>query len=231
MPDRRRFKVAQLNWIDEGAEHFRAMAEPLLKALKELDKNDWRRVRLLDILNTAIIKINFIKLRSDEYYRSVEDARQYLAEQIAQLAQIEEDKPTVIPLGHAHIDVGWLWRVSHSRHKTARTFATALHYMRQYPEYHFMHSTPLLYDYLEQDYPDIFQRVKEKIADGQWEITGGMWLEPDTNIPSGEIAHSSDLCMPNAIFARHLAKKFTLSGFPTSSATAQCCPRSSRKAA
>lgn len=186
VPDRRRFKVAQLNWIDEGTEHFCAIAENLHKSLKELDKNDWRRVRLLEILNNAFIKISFIKPRSEEYYQSVENARQYLAEQVEQLAQLEDNKPTVIPLGHAHIDVGWLWRVSHSRHKTARTFATVLHYMRQYPEYHFMHTTPQLYEYLETDYPEIFERVREKIADGQWEITGGMWLEPDSNIPSGE---------------------------------------------
>ena len=49
-----------------------------------------------------------------------------------------------------------------------------------------MHTSPQLYKFLKEDYPEIYAMVKEKIAEGQWEITGGMWVEPDTNIPSGE---------------------------------------------
>jgi alpha-mannosidase len=98
----------------------------------------------------------------------------------------DEMKPAVTAVGHAHIDMAWLWRLSHTREKAARTFATVLHLMRQYPEYRFVHSSPQLYLYLKEDYPDIFAAVREKIAGGEWEVTGATWIEPDTNLPGGE---------------------------------------------
>ena len=76
--------------------------------------------------------------------------------------------------------------VRHAREKGVRTFTTALHLMRQYPEYRFMHSAPAAYKNLEADDPPLFERVKAKIAAGEWEITGGMWVESDTNLPNGE---------------------------------------------
>jgi alpha-mannosidase len=188
VPDRRRFKVAQLNVIDEGAEGFYYLAENLNLAVKAMDKNDWRREKVLHSLNHAFGYINFTKPRSDEYYQSIEQARHYLAAEVDKLQQIEDPahKPKVVGIGHSHIDLAWLWRWSHSREKAGRTFATVLHLMRQYPEYRFMHSSPALYQALAQDYPDIFQQVSAKIESGEWEITGGMWVEPDTNVPNGE---------------------------------------------
>ncbi len=58
--------------------------------------------------------------------------------------------------------------------------------MRQFPEYRFMHSAPQAYKFLKQDYPDIFERVKARIAEGRWEVTGGMWVEADTNLIGSE---------------------------------------------
>jgi alpha-mannosidase len=186
VPDRRRFKVAQLNWIDEVTESLYRHLDILLKAVQEMDEHDWRRGKLLDSLNNAVLRINFIKLRSEEYYCSIAEALSCLEAELAKFSKLEVDKPKLVPIGHAHIDMAWLWRLSHSREKAGRSFSTVLHYMRQYPEYHFMHSSPQLYKYLAQDFPELFERVKEKIASGQWEITGGMWIEPDTNLVSGE---------------------------------------------
>jgi alpha-mannosidase len=188
VPDRRRFKLAQLNWIDEGAEGYYFLAENLLKAIKALDKGDWRRVKLLDALNESTHKINFTKPRSDEYYTTIDAARRYLLDCLEEWQAVENPahKPKVVGVGHSHIDLAWLWRWSHSREKAGRTFSTVLHLMRQYPEYRFLHSSPALYKALSEDYPDIFERVKAKIASGEWEVTGGMWVEPDTNVPSGE---------------------------------------------
>jgi alpha-mannosidase len=188
VPDRRRFKLAQLNWIDEGAEGYYFLAENLLKAIKALDKGDWRRVKMLDALNESTHKINFTKPRSDEYYTTIDAARRYLLNCLNEWQAVENPahKPKVVGVGHSHIDLAWLWRWSHSREKAGRTFSTVLHLMRQYPEYRFLHSSPALYKALSEDYPDIFERVKAKIASGEWEVTGGMWVEPDTNVPSGE---------------------------------------------
>ncbi|MGH2523656.1 MAG: alpha-mannosidase, partial [Anaerolineales bacterium] len=186
VPDRRRFKVAQLHWIDEPTESFYYLADTLLKAVKVMDENDLRRVRLLEALNAAFLRLDFTRPQSEAFYESVCAAEKFLWGEVCKWQGVEEIKPTVVGIGHAHIDLAWLWRLRHSREKAARTFATALHLMRQYPDYRFMHSSPQLYEYLKHDYPEIFARVKERIASREWEITGGMWIESDTNIPNGE---------------------------------------------
>lgn len=186
VPDRRRFKLAQLNWIDEGAERLFFLADTLLKAINVMDKNDWRRVNLLTLLNDSFKYIHFTQPRSDEYYESFARAAEFLGDGLRRLEGSEANKPTITAVGHSHIDMAWLWRLGHSREKAGRTFSTVLHLMRQYPEYRFMHSSPQLYKYLQQDYPDIFKKVKARIASGEWEISGGMWIEPDTHLTSGE---------------------------------------------
>lgn len=186
VPERRRFKVAQLAYVDEASERFYYLADTILKALDELDGNDLRRTELLKSLNESINKVDFLKPGSDQYYDSVHKAAIYLQGKVDELADLEELKPTVVALGHSHIDMAWLWRLSHTREKASRTFSTVLHLMRQYPEYRFIHTSPQLYQFLKSDYLEIYENVKEKIRSGEWEITGGMWIEPDTNLPSGE---------------------------------------------
>jgi alpha-mannosidase len=186
VPERRQFKLAQLVWIDKAAERFFFLADTLRQAVKEMDEDDLRRVRLLDCLNQSFQYIDFTQPNSEGFYDSLAEAERFLSGAVEEMARLEEMKPTVVGIGHAHIDMAWLWRLSHSRDKAGRTFATALHLMRQYPDYRFIHSSPQLYKFLQQDYPSIFERVKERIASGEWEITGAMWIESDTNLVSGE---------------------------------------------
>ncbi|MCA1553811.1 MAG: alpha-mannosidase, partial [Chloroflexi bacterium] len=186
IPHRRRFQLAQLLCIHPETERLYYLLHTGIQTVKVLDANDWQRVELLNALNAAVLKLDFTQPRSTYFYRSVADALSLLDERLAEFTARGEVKPTMVGVGHAHIDVAWLWRLSHSREKAARTFATALHLMKQYPEYHFLHSTPQLYKFLEHDYPELFAQVKERIASGQWEINGSMWVEPDINVPSGE---------------------------------------------
>jgi alpha-mannosidase len=185
VPDRRRFKVADLLWLDEGAERLYFLADTVLQAVISLDEGDLRRVALLQSLNEAFYRVDFTESGSASFYRSLQDAGERLAQALAELAH-DEMKPSITAVGHAHLDMAWLWQLSHTREKAARTFATVLHLMRQYPEYRFVHSSPQLYLYLKEDYPDLFAAVRQKIADGEWEITGATWIEPDTNLPGGE---------------------------------------------
>ena len=92
----------------------------------------------------------------------------------------------VAAVGHAHMDLAWLWPVRETIRKGARTFATALHLMDRYPEYVFGASQPQLYQWVKDAYPALYARVKRRIAEGRWEVQGAMWVEPDTNIPGGE---------------------------------------------
>ncbi|MEH7095778.1 alpha-mannosidase [Neobacillus vireti] len=185
-PDRRRFKVARLACADVSTEKFFYLAHTLVNTVKVLDENDLRRTKMLQLLNEAILKVDFIKPGSKIFYQSIQEAYDFLQSKVDQFGEMEELKPLVTALGHSHIDMAWLWRLVHSREKASRTFSTVLHLMRQYPEYRYLHTSPQLYKYLKEDYPEIFAKVKEKITSGEWEITGGMWIEPDTNIPNGE---------------------------------------------
>lgn len=185
-PKFRTFKVAQLVKLDERVDKFCFVVDTLLRCVLLLDEGDLRRIRMTRLLNDTFKKVNFLNYKEEEYYGSVYEALEYIQENLEELAGVEEIKPTVYGVGHSHIDMAWLWRLNATREKASRTFSTVLNLMKQYPEYCFMHTSPQLYKFLKEDYPEIFSQVKEKIEEGQWEITGGMWVEPDTNIPSGE---------------------------------------------
>ncbi len=89
-------------------------------------------------------------------------------------------------IGHAHMDLAWLWPVRETRRKTARTFATALSMMERYPDYVFGASQPQQFQWLKEDHPGLYQRVKEKVKEGRFEVQGCMWVEADTNLSGGE---------------------------------------------
>ena len=88
--------------------------------------------------------------------------------------------------GHAHIDLAWLWPLEETRRKARRTFHNTLALMERDPNFRFNQSTAQLYAFLEEDDPALFARIREKAASGQWEPVGAMWVEPDTNMPTGE---------------------------------------------
>jgi alpha-mannosidase len=89
-------------------------------------------------------------------------------------------------IGHAHIDTAWLWPLAETRRKCIRTFASALAYMEDYPEYKFCCSQAQQYSWIKEDAPDLYERIKAAVKRGQWIPVGGSWIEPDCNIPSGE---------------------------------------------
>ncbi|WP_420455653.1 alpha-mannosidase [Rubrivirga sp.] len=89
-------------------------------------------------------------------------------------------------VGNSHIDVTWLWTLPETRAKMGRTTATALRTLDELPSYRFVQSQPQLYEFLRQDFPDLFARVQARVAEGRWEIIGASWLEPDCNITGGE---------------------------------------------
>ncbi|HET6595282.1 MAG TPA: alpha-mannosidase [Anaerolineales bacterium] len=185
IPPQRRFKEAALIKIDQPTERFYYLTDTLLKALQQLDEHDLRRTKLLEVLNRAFVTVDFFEPRSPSYYSSVAEALEGLTEGLKEL-QVSEIKPSVNAIGHSHIDMAWMWQSHHTREKARRTFSTILHLMRQYPEFRYIHSSPQLYQFVKQDDPELYARIKEKIASGEWEATGGWWVESDTNIAGGE---------------------------------------------
>jgi alpha-mannosidase len=89
-------------------------------------------------------------------------------------------------LGHAHLDMAWLWEVAETWEVAERTFSSALNLQQQFSQLTFCHSTPALYEWIEINKPELFDRIIEQIKVGTWEVVGGMWIEPDLNLISGE---------------------------------------------
>ena len=93
---------------------------------------------------------------------------------------------TATAVGHAHIDSAWLWPVRETRRKCARSFANQLRLLERYPEHHFVCSQAVQYQWIKDDYPGLYEQIRARVAEGRWEPVGGMWVEADCNIPSGE---------------------------------------------
>ena len=98
----------------------------------------------------------------------------------------ESWQPRAALIGHAHIDVVWLWPETATRHKNVHSFATALRLLEAYPEMVFAHSTPAVYRAVQEDAPALVPQIKRHLAAGRWELMGGFEVEPDVNLPAGE---------------------------------------------
>lgn len=89
-------------------------------------------------------------------------------------------------VGNAHIDMAWLWPWTETVEVVRNTFSTAVQLMREYPGFTFAQSSAQAYVWMEEKYPDLFKEIQERVREGRWEIVGGMWVEPDLNLPTGE---------------------------------------------
>jgi alpha-mannosidase len=120
---------------------------------------------------------------------AVDAVKRAVATLNAGLERIKQDYPPVGRLsltGHAHIDLAWLWPLAETRRKTRRTFSTVLDLMDRYSDFTFNQSSAQAYAWIEEDDPEVFRRITERIGEGRWEPSGGMWLESDCNVTGGE---------------------------------------------
>ena len=96
------------------------------------------------------------------------------------------EKGTCYLVGHAHLDAAWLWTRDETIRICRDTFSSILDLMERYPAFHFTQSSAQYYEWMEEHYPEIFKRIKKRAQEGRWEVVGGMQIEPDCNLPSGE---------------------------------------------
>ena len=136
-----------------------------------------RRNQVLRALNQAI----------DAYADDADNAAAARAvlQQVWDMAPNPADMD-VTAVGHAHIDTGWLWPVRETIRKSARTFASQIWLLERYPDYVFGASQPQHYAMVKEHYPELYAKIKQAVADGRWECQGGMWVEADCNLISGE---------------------------------------------
>ena len=117
----------------------------------------------------------------DESYRAARAALRPLME-----CRNGSTAPRMSAIGNAHLDLAWLWPMQETHRKTARTFAAQLRLLDQYPDYRFLQSQPAAYEMCRDHYPELYERIRTAIKAGRWIAEGAMYVEPDTNIPSGE---------------------------------------------
>ncbi len=132
-------------------------------------------------LYAANAMINVLDLEDPSTW---EAGRQIAAEFFA--AHNGESQHQLSAVGHAHIDTAWLWPLAETMRKCVRTFSTAVRYMEDYPDYIFACSQAQQYEWMKEQHPGLYEKMKTKVEEGRFIPTGGSWVEPDTNVPSGE---------------------------------------------
>lgn len=134
----------------------------------------------------------------------------------AGLARIKDRYPPIGKLtltGHAHIDLAWLWPVAETRRKVRRTWSNMLNFMDRYPDFTFNQSSAQAYKWMEEDDPELLERIKERVAEGRWEPIGGSWTEPDGQNTGGE-AYARQLFYGQRYFEQTFGRRSTVAWLP-----------------
>ncbi len=189
--------------LDQPTRDFIITARVALGIAGNLDANNPAKGHLLNALDEAFTVLDTREPLGDEFYASVPAAHAALKAGIAKAGPAQET--AIVATGHSHIDVAWLWTLGQTRRKSGRTFHTVLRLMEQFPEYHFSQSQAQLYDYVRQDYPELFDAIKQSVAEGRWEPMGGMWVEADCNI-SGPESLARQFLLGRSFWREHFGK-------------------------
>ncbi len=149
-------------------------------AKSDLFNEDYRNF-LNKELNNAM---NFIDFDSDEL-TGVGECQQYLNDVVFANDNYKGNGDVAL-IAHSHLDIAYYWRRIHAVQKNLRTVLIQLRLMDKYPDFKYTHTQPYVYETLEKYYPEVFEELKEKVANGQFEPVGAMYVEPDCNVPSAE---------------------------------------------
>ncbi|MDR1939487.1 MAG: glycosyl hydrolase-related protein [Clostridiales bacterium] len=171
------FKSAQLCVVNNAAKEFFYDFTTAFLLYAPLAKGDAFKIKLKKLMDESYAlatskKPDFVK------------ARETLSGAFAEESDLK--RFTVYATGHAHLDLAWLWPIRETKRKAARTFSTALENIKKYDEYVFGASQPQQFEWIKKRHPELFEKIREAVANGRLEPQGGMWVEPDTNIPCGE---------------------------------------------
>ncbi|MDX2141280.1 MAG: alpha-mannosidase [Chloroflexota bacterium] len=185
--------------IDTQTRALVAWARTALQAVEHLDQNALERANLLQALDDAFSLLDLREPFGDCFYESVPAALALLQARCAAGRPLDAD---IIAIGHAHIDVAWLWTLAETRQKAVRTFHNVLHLMDQFPDFHFSQSQPQLYEYVRDEDPQLFARIQQRVREGRWEPLGGAWIEPDCNVTGAE-SLARQFLLGRKYFAEH----------------------------
>ena len=157
----------------------------MLNTLSAINVNTKQYADILRYVNTALNMVDFVDVGLDDFGECCKKAHTYLKNEYFG-RYCKRGNTSVSCIGHTHIDVAWLWPVRQTREKAQRSFATVLALMDRYPSYKFMSSQCYLYQAVKEEAPELYERIKQRVAEGRWDVEGAMWLEADCNLISGE---------------------------------------------
>lgn len=175
------FEGAYICTINDDVQSLVYDFELLLDIAKSDLFNEDYRAFLNRELNNAM---NYIDFDSDEL-TGVKEAKQYL-EDVVFSNDTYKGTGDVALVAHSHLDIAYYWRRIHAVQKNLRTVLIQLRLMDRYPHFKYAHTQPYTYETLEKYYPDVFEELKDKVKNGQFEPVGAMYVEPDCNVPNAE---------------------------------------------
>ena len=194
---------SQVTAIDQATRDFVAAVRVAIGTVNTIDNNEPASQRLLNALDNAFKYLDLTEPLAENFYASVPKANEVLQTGIEAAGNPLD--VSISAIGHSHIDVAWVWPLDQTRRKCSRTFNTVLALMEESQDYIFTQSQPQLYDYVRQDYPELFDKIKQKVKQGKWEPIGGMWVEADCNI-TGPESLIRQFTLGKAFFAEHFGK-------------------------
>lgn len=153
--------------------------EVLLQLAQELHEDSARRAGIIRVLDRALDRVNL-----QDVAGTAADARAELVPVLASPADPSSHRLSVV--GHAHIDSAWLWPLRETVRKVARTAASMTTLLEEDDDFVYAMSSAQQYDWLKKERPEVFARVKDAVAAGRFVPIGGMWVEPDAILPTGE---------------------------------------------
>ncbi|MBN1492153.1 MAG: alpha-mannosidase, partial [Phycisphaerae bacterium] len=196
---RHALKQWELTWIDTATEKLAYDLTVALDVVEQLDPASVAREHLLRAVEAAVQAVDLrettdalalpTERRRDPagelFYASLPAAQAAFDKAMTKVPPAG-DVPAIVLVGHAHIDLAWLWPFAVAQHKCVRTFGTQVRLLEQYPDWVFQQSSAQAYAWIERSAPDLFEQIRQHVAAGRWEADGATWVEMDTNLVGGE---------------------------------------------
>lgn len=155
----------------------------IVSLFESCSKDSYYYEKVTDAVVSSLTCVDF-DFEKEEILKTIPKAAAVFQQKMAEISS--QTHGIIKFVGQAHIDTAWLWPVRESIRKSAKTLSNVCSLMDKYPGFTFAFSQPQLFEFVKDHYPKLYERVKEKVRSGQFELVGNTWVEMDTNIPSGE---------------------------------------------
>ncbi|MBD2872065.1 alpha-mannosidase [Paenibacillus arenilitoris] len=177
------FGESHLCVFEEEIYQFFIDLECLWQVCEQIDSNALRASEINQCMKQVIATIDF-GLRGEALTAGVKQCREWMEPLLACVNG--STSPLLYLMGQSHLDIAWLWPIEETKRKIARTMSNQLALMEEYPDYRYTQSQPYLFQLAKELYPELYERIKRRVAEGRIIPEGGMWVESDTNLPAGE---------------------------------------------